>query len=100
LVDRILVSWSWIRCVRLMLCSATAGDIISNFTHRRDDGGSTHLWNVGWQLFYTAVHPRRQIWTLMYILCALVLLLRNFSIILHYKLFHHSSDSKETVDVF
>jgi hypothetical protein len=22
-----------------------------------------HLWNVGWQSFYTAVHPRRQIWT-------------------------------------
>jgi hypothetical protein len=28
-----------------------------------DDGGSTHLWNVGRQLFYTAVHPRRQFWT-------------------------------------
>jgi hypothetical protein len=27
------------------------------------DGGSTHLWNVGRQLFYTAVHPRRQFWT-------------------------------------
>jgi hypothetical protein len=26
------------------------------------DGGSTHLWNVGRQLFYTAVHPRRQFW--------------------------------------
>jgi hypothetical protein len=25
-----------------------------------DDGGSTHLLNVGRQLFYTAVHPRRQ----------------------------------------
>jgi hypothetical protein len=25
-----------------------------------DDGGSTYLWNVGRQLFYTAVHPRRQ----------------------------------------
>jgi hypothetical protein len=25
-----------------------------------DDGGSTHLWNVGRELFYTAVHPRRQ----------------------------------------
>jgi hypothetical protein len=24
LVDRILVFWSWIRCPRLMLCSATA----------------------------------------------------------------------------
>jgi hypothetical protein len=31
--------------------------------HRPDDGGSTYLWNVGRQLFYTAVHPRRQIWT-------------------------------------
>jgi hypothetical protein len=29
----------------------------------RGDGGSTHLWYVGRQLFYTAVHPRRQFWT-------------------------------------
>jgi hypothetical protein len=28
-----------------------------------DDGGSTYLWNVGRQLLYTAVHPRRQILT-------------------------------------
>jgi len=28
-----------------------------------DDGSSTYLWNVGRQLFYTAVHPRRQFWT-------------------------------------
>jgi hypothetical protein len=28
-----------------------------------DDGGSTHLWNVGQQSFYTAVYPRRQLWT-------------------------------------
>jgi hypothetical protein len=35
----------------------------------RDDGGSTHLWNVGRQSFYTAVHPRRQFWTTMYLLC-------------------------------
>jgi hypothetical protein len=28
-----------------------------------DDGGSTYLWNVGRQLFYTAVHPIRQFWT-------------------------------------
>jgi hypothetical protein len=28
-----------------------------------DDGGSTHLWNVGRQLFYTVVYPRRQLWT-------------------------------------
>jgi hypothetical protein len=27
-----------------------------------DDGGSTHLWNVGRQSFYTAVHPRKQFW--------------------------------------
>jgi hypothetical protein len=26
-----------------------------------DDGGSTHLWNVGRQSFYTAVYPRRQL---------------------------------------
>jgi hypothetical protein len=30
---------------------------------RGDDGDSTHLWNVGWQSFHTAVHPRRQFWT-------------------------------------
>jgi hypothetical protein len=34
-----------------------------NSEHRPDDGGSTYLWNVGRQLFYTAVHPRRQFWT-------------------------------------
>jgi hypothetical protein len=28
-----------------------------------DDGGSTHLWNVGRQSFYMAVYPRRQLWT-------------------------------------
>jgi hypothetical protein len=28
-----------------------------------DDGGSTHLWNGGRQSFYTAVQPRRQLWT-------------------------------------
>jgi hypothetical protein len=28
-----------------------------------DDGGSTYLWNVGRQLFDTALHPRRQFWT-------------------------------------
>jgi hypothetical protein len=26
-------------------------------------GGSTYLWNVGRQSFYTAVYPRRQLWT-------------------------------------
>jgi hypothetical protein len=31
-----------------------------------DDGGSTYLWNVGQQLFYTAVHPRRWFWTKNY----------------------------------
>jgi hypothetical protein len=31
--------------------------------HRPDDGGSTYFWNVGRRLFYTAVHPRIQIWT-------------------------------------
>jgi hypothetical protein len=30
------------------------------------DGGSTHLWNVGRQSFYTAVYPRRQLWTSLY----------------------------------
>jgi hypothetical protein len=27
------------------------------------DWGSTYLWNVSRQWFYTAVHPRRQFWT-------------------------------------
>jgi hypothetical protein len=31
-----------------------------------DDGGSTHLWNVGRQSFYTAVYPRRQLWIQFY----------------------------------
>jgi hypothetical protein len=31
--------------------------------HRPDDEGSTYFWNFGRRLFYTAVHPRRQIWT-------------------------------------
>jgi hypothetical protein len=35
-------------------------DVLS-LTHRPDDGGSMYLWNVGQQLFYTAVHPTRQI---------------------------------------
>jgi len=31
-----------------------------SLTHRSDDGGSTHLWNVGQHLLdYTVVHPRR-----------------------------------------
>jgi hypothetical protein len=29
-----------------------------------DDGGSTHLWHVGRQSSYTAVQPRRQLWTI------------------------------------
>jgi hypothetical protein len=34
---------------------------ISHCLHHQ--GGSTHLWNVGRQSFYTAVYPRRQLWT-------------------------------------
>jgi hypothetical protein len=33
------------------------------FSIHHQGSGSTHLWNVGRQLFYTAVHPRRQFWT-------------------------------------
>jgi hypothetical protein len=33
----------------------------------RDDGCSTYLWNVGRQLFYTAVHPRRQFWKIYFV---------------------------------
>jgi hypothetical protein len=35
-------------------------------TGQGDDGGSTYLWNVGRQLFYAAVHLRRQIWKLLW----------------------------------
>jgi hypothetical protein len=36
---------------------------LTRLTIRHDDGGSTHLWNVGRHLFdYTAVHPWR-LWT-------------------------------------
>jgi hypothetical protein len=36
----------------------------SSSGHHRDDGGSTHLWNVGrYRIENTAVHPRR-LWTL------------------------------------
>jgi hypothetical protein len=42
------------RCFRGTCCLHHQGD---------DDGGSTYIWNIGRQLFYTAVHPRRQIWT-------------------------------------
>jgi hypothetical protein len=38
---------------------------VKNCLLGRDDGGSTYLWNVGRQLLYTAVHPRRQFWTLL-----------------------------------
>jgi hypothetical protein len=31
-----------------------------------DDGGSTYLWNVGRQLFYTALNPRRQFWAFIF----------------------------------
>jgi hypothetical protein len=36
---------------------------LSSGMYGPDDEGSTYVWNVGRQLFYTAVHPRRQIWT-------------------------------------
>jgi hypothetical protein len=39
-------------------CKVTVGQ-----RFRGDVGGSTYLWNVSRQLFYTAVHPRRQFWT-------------------------------------
>jgi hypothetical protein len=35
----------------------------SCWLHHNDGEWSTYLWNVGRQLFYTAVHPRRQTWT-------------------------------------
>jgi hypothetical protein len=35
-------------------------------THRPDTGGRTYLWNVGRQLFFTAVHPRKQIWAVFF----------------------------------
>jgi hypothetical protein len=37
-----------------------AASIIRAMTHRPDDGGSMHLWNVGRHpIKNTAVHPRR-----------------------------------------
>jgi hypothetical protein len=40
------------------------GDVLPcNIIVNRRFRGSTYLWNVGRQLFYTAVHPRRQFWT-------------------------------------
>jgi hypothetical protein len=63
-----------------------------------DDGGNTYLWNVGRQLFYTAVHPRRQIWTvsvLHYYLCCVIFcslwswaICLPFSLIACYQFFH------------
>jgi hypothetical protein len=38
------------------------GSISQKTVSISDDGGSTHLWNVGRQSFYTAVYPRRQLW--------------------------------------
>jgi hypothetical protein len=54
-----------------------------------DDGGSTHLWNVGRQSFYTAVQPRRQLWTSDCMLfmkpqCSLPCSLIFFSLYSHY----------------
>jgi hypothetical protein len=46
--------------------------------HRPDDGGSTYLWNVDQQLFYMAVHPRRQIWTSVNTWCAFPLKSHSF----------------------
>jgi hypothetical protein len=57
----------WFETVDLCLQQTNfkAGEVckIGNNAHHPDDGGSTYLWNVGRQLFYTAVHPRRQIRT-------------------------------------
>jgi hypothetical protein len=52
----------------IILCeisSSHGGEFELNFIIIRDDGGSTYLWNVGRQLFYTAVHPRRQFWSII-----------------------------------
>jgi hypothetical protein len=59
--------WWWRQHVPLerrstiILHGSTSQKTILNFIP--DDGGSTYLFNVGRQLFYTAVHPRRQFWT-------------------------------------
>jgi hypothetical protein len=53
LVARTETMWDFKFSRRLVWCSELSSD----------DGGSTHLWNVGRQLFYTAVYPRRQFWT-------------------------------------
>jgi hypothetical protein len=49
--------WDFKFSRRRVWCSELSSGMI------RDGGGSTHLWNVGRQSFYTAVHLRRQFWT-------------------------------------
>jgi hypothetical protein len=50
--------------VRFQVLTAASMKFRFVFWDQGDDNvGSTYLWNVGRQLFYTAVHPRRQIWT-------------------------------------
>jgi hypothetical protein len=49
--------------LRIVFWDVLPCKIIVDQRCRPDDEGSTHLWNVDRQLFYTAVHPRRQFWT-------------------------------------
>jgi hypothetical protein len=56
------VFWDVLPC-KIIVDRRFRGTCCLHHHHRPDDGGSTYLWNVGPQLFYMAVHPRRQIWT-------------------------------------
>jgi hypothetical protein len=47
----------------IIILKKTGSKLFSRCEISSSHGGSTHLWNVGRQSFYTAVHPRRQFWT-------------------------------------
>jgi hypothetical protein len=64
-----LAPWPFLINVRFQVLTAACMMFRVVFWLIPDDGGSTHLWNVGRQSFYTAVYPRRQLWTFL-IYCA------------------------------
>jgi hypothetical protein len=69
-----VLNWDFKLSRRRVWCSELSSEIYCRVIP--DDGDSTHLWNVGRQSFYTAVYPRRQLWTVLnclsnYLLCRL-----------------------------
>jgi hypothetical protein len=60
-----------------------------------DDGGSTHLWNIGRQSFYTAVYPRRLLWTKLY---KIKLKYTEQSLLKHWYTLNHSRKLRITRD--